>query len=169
MIASNLPVWVLLQPRDYINSHQLKAMMACLLIGLAWKGPKLDAPAIRETIPDTVNPIFPGIFTLIACGATSGFHGLVSSGVTSKQLNKMRDARAIGYTGMMGESLLSVLVMIVVCSAGSWAKVYEKGMNWTGFITAGGTFLEQLGFDSQPAVTVMNVLVVSFAATTLDS
>merc|ERR1719422_2791444 len=107
--------------------------MTCLLIGLAWKGPKFDAPAIRETIPDTVSPIFPGMFTLIACGATSGFHGLVSSGVTSKQLDKMTDARPIGYSAMMGESMLSTVVIICVCSAGTWSTTYESNMNWLGF------------------------------------
>jgi len=171
MVAACLPVWALLQPRDYINSHQLKVVMAALILGLVIKVPKLDADAIRSDIGhvEDRNPIFPMMFTLIACGATSGFHGLVSSGVTSKQLDRMRDARAIGYSAMMGESLLAALVIVVVCSAGTWKKVYATGMNWTGFLAAGGKVLEELGFDSRPARTIMNVLLVSFAATTLDS
>jgi len=171
MVAACLPVWALLQPRDYINSHQLKVVMAALILGLVIKGPKLDADAIRSDIGhvEDRNPIFPMMFTLIACGATSGFHGLVSSGVTSKQLDRMRDARAIGYSAMMGESLLAALVIVVVCSAGTWKEVYATEMNWTGFLAAGGKVLEELGFDSRPARTIMNVLLVSFAATTLDS
>ncbi|CAE8737460.1 unnamed protein product [Polarella glacialis] len=171
MVAACIPVWVLLQPRDFLNSHQLKVVMAALLLALVIKGPKLDADAIRQdrgTVEDR-EPIFPNMFTLIACGATSGFHGLVSTGVTSKQLNKMRDARVVGYTAMMGESCLSALVMVVVCSAGTWKTVYAKSMNWTGFLAAGGTLLEELGIDPDPAFSIMCVLVVSFAATTLDS
>ena len=148
--------------------------MVALTLAILIKGPKLDADAIRDsdtysqTIEDR-SPIFPMMFTLVACGATSGFHGLVSTGITSKQLNKMRDSRVIGYSGMMGESMLSTLVIVVVCSSGTWATQYATGMNWTGFLTAGGVFLEELGFEPRPARTIMNVLVVSFAATTLDS
>jgi len=171
-IAATLPVWTLLQPRDFINSHQLKVVLAGLIVGIVIKGPQLDAPAVRDELHENIDersPIFPMMFTLVACGATSGFHGLVSSGVTSKQLDKMRDARPIGYSAMMGESMLSMVVIICVCSAGTWSAVYADGMNWTGFLTSGATFLEELRLTSRFARTVMNVLVVSFAATTLDS
>lgn len=170
MVASVLPVWVLLQPRDYVNSHQLKAVLACLLIGLAVEAPKIDAPAVRKDIPDSVDNVFPGMFTLIACGATSGFHGLVSSGVTSKQVSKMTATRVIGYSSMLGESALSALVIIAVCSTGKWAKDYASYGKWTPFLGAGADLLKWLpGAGSVERMTIMNVLVVSFAATTLDS
>lgn len=172
MAAATLPVWVLLQPRDFINSHQLKVVMLGLVLCLFGKGNKIDAPAVRTDLSDTFlekSPIFPMMFTTIACGATSGFHALVSSGVTSKQLNKMRDARPIGYSAMMGESTLSVLVIVVVSSAGTWKTLHANGSNWAGFLAAGGVLLEELGIDPRPARSIMNVLIVSFAATTLDS
>merc|ERR1719480_562351 len=108
--ASITPVWLLLQPRDFLNSHQLKLMMFFLVLGLLHNGPKIDAPAINsdpDSTSEKYNPLFPMLFTTIACGAVSGFHGLVSSGVTSKQLDKMTDARPIGYGGMLGECSLS--------------------------------------------------------------
>ena len=171
MVAACLPVWVLLQPRDFINSHQLKCVMFFLLLALVVKCPTLDADAVRSDLGNVEdrNPVFPMMFTLVACGATSGFHGLVSSGVTSKQVKHMRDTRPVGYTAMMGESTLSALVIVIVCSAGTWKATYSTGMNWTGFLSAGGTLLESLGFGSKFARTAMDVLVVSFAATTLDS
>ena len=90
LIVSVLPVWVVLQPRDFINSHQLKACMLLLLIGLVIKSPSLDGPAFRSSVggvnEDGGFAVFPMLFTTIACGSVSGFHGLVSSGVTSKQV-----------------------------------------------------------------------------------
>ena len=80
----------------------------------------------------------------------------------------MRDSRVIGYSGMMGESMLSTLVIVLVCSPGTWATQYATGMNWTGFLTAGDVFLEELGLEPRLARTIMDVLVLSFAGTTLD-
>ena len=109
------------------------------------------------------------MFTLILCGTTGGFHGLVSTGHASKQLSKMRDSQVIGCSEMMGESLLSTLVIVLVCFSERWATQYATGVNWTSFLTAGGVFLEELGLEPGPARTIMNVLPVSFAGTTLDS
>ena len=87
-IASLFPVWLLLQPRDFINSHQLIVGLGLIFLGIFIAQPLIDAPAIREVSDPGAPPIFPMLFVTIACGAISGFHGLVSSGTTSKQVNQ---------------------------------------------------------------------------------
>jgi carbon starvation protein len=130
--ASVLPVWVLLQPRDFINSHQLMVALALLVTGLAgaalWSGaPALtqSAPAIAKEIPADAPPIFPFLFITIACGAVSGFHCLVSSGTSSKQLDSETDAQYVGYGAMLLEGALAVLVILACCAGvgmGAWQK-----------------------------------------------
>ncbi|MFW6050894.1 MAG: carbon starvation protein A [Myxococcota bacterium] len=189
-IASLLPVWMLLQPRDFINGHQLFVGLALLFLGLFVAQPSFDAPALR-TGGDGAPPIFPILFVTIACGAISGFHGLVSSGTTSKQLDRLRDARPIGYGGMLGEGTLALAsTMAAVAGIGlvgacalpgqghvddlSWAVYYDSwahagGNKATAFVLGGGAFLEALGLHADLARTLMAVLVISFAATTLDT
>ncbi|MCD0460384.1 carbon starvation protein A [Roseiconus lacunae] len=122
-IASVLPVWLLLQPRDYINSLQLFVALALLVGGLAvasltgQANLSESAPAIAQEVPADAPSMFPFLFITIACGACSGFHCLVSSGTTSKQLEKATDAQAVGYGSMLLEGMLAVLV-ILACSAG---------------------------------------------------
>ena len=96
-----MPVWLLLQPRDYINSHQLVTGLFLLSAGLLILRPEVVAPAINPS-PEGAPSLIPFLFVTIACGAISGFHGLVSSGTTSKQLARMSDARPIGYGGIDG-------------------------------------------------------------------
>lgn len=122
--ASVLPVWLLLQPRDYINSQQLFVALILLTAGLAVARPEMVAPMLADNPPADAPPIFPFLFITIACGAVSGFHCLVSSGTTSKQLNSERDALFIGYGAMLLEGALAVLV-IVACCAGLGMGVYE--------------------------------------------
>ncbi|MDP6772594.1 MAG: carbon starvation CstA family protein, partial [Anaerolineales bacterium] len=95
-IASLLPVWLLLQPRDYINSHQLIVGLALIFIGIAIAQPVVEAPMIRSA-GEGVPSLFPLLFVTIACGAISGFHGLVASGTTSKQVSNIQDTKMIGY------------------------------------------------------------------------
>ena len=102
-VASLLPVWVLLQPRDYINSHQLFIGLSLLFLGVFVAQPEVTAPAVRSLNEPGVPHLFPMLFVTIACGAISGFHGLVSSGTSSKQLEKLSDSRIVGYGGMIGE------------------------------------------------------------------
>src|SRR5690606_6604253 len=106
--ASVLPVWMLLQPRDYINSHQLVVALALLCGGLLVARPEFAAPAINTTPPLDAPPIFPFLFITIACGAISGFHCLVSSGTSSKQLKTETDAQYVGYGAMLLEGALAV-------------------------------------------------------------
>lgn len=189
-VASLLPVWLLLQPRDFINSHQLVVGLALLFLGLFIAHPQFDAPAFRSA-GEGAPPIFPILFVTIACGAISGFHGLVSSGTTSKQLASMKDARAIGYGGMIGEGTLALAsTMAAVAGVGlvgacalpgqgqvadlSWGVYYDSwahaGANKAAaFVLGGGAFLEAVGLPAELARTLMAVLVISFAATTLDT
>ena len=189
-IASLLPVWLLLQPRDYINSHQLFVGLGLLFLGLFIAHPEFDAPAFR-TESQGAPPIFPILFVTVACGAISGFHGLVSSGTTSKQLNSMRDARPIGYGGMLGEGSLALAsTLAAVAGIGlvgactlpgqghvpdlSWSTYYDTwghaGSNKAAaFVLGGGAFLQQVGLSTELARTLMAVLVIAFAATSLDT
>ncbi len=173
-IASVMPVWMLLQPRDYINSHQLIVGLSLLLLGLFVMHPDMQAPAIN-TEANGAPPLFPLLFVTIACGAISGFHGLVSSGTTSKQINNMKDARAIGYGGMLGEGMLAVIATIAV-SAGlsNWGEHYH---NWSSsgltaiakFAEGSGNFIAALGFSVEAAQALVAILAISFAATSMDT
>ncbi len=123
-IASVLPVWMLLQPRDYINSHQLMVALVLLFLGLVAVHPDFVSPAYNSAGVANAPPIMPFLFITIACGAVSGFHCLVSSGTTSKQLERETDAQFVGFGGMLTEGMLAVLV-ILACCAGLGLGIYE--------------------------------------------
>jgi carbon starvation protein len=173
-VASVLPVWVLLQPRDYINSHQLFVGLAALILGILIGNPTIVAPAFNAA-PDDAPSILPFLFVTIACGAISGFHGLVSSGTTSKQISCATDAREIGYGGALGEGLLALIATLAV-SAGlaDWAGHYHSFQaaaagGISAFVQGAATFLEPLGISTGPGRVVIGVMVISFAATSLDT
>jgi carbon starvation protein len=178
-LASVLPVWLLLQPRDYINSLLLYLGLASSYLGLFLLKPSFVAPAVRAH-PQGAPPLFPFVFIVIACGAISGFHGLVSSGTTAKQLDRETHARFIGYGAMIGESVLGLL-SVVACTAGfatvdlwsqhysSWNAAQGLGNNIGAFISGTGRFLESLGVPADLGQAFMALVVVSFALTTLDS
>ena len=190
-IASLLPVWTLLQPRDYINSHQLFFGLALLILGIFVAQPIVDAPAIRSFSDPETPDLFPLLFVTIACGAISGFHGLVSSGTSSKQLEKLSDSRVVGYGGMIGEGTLALVSTIcavagisLVANANLPAVGFVEDLNWstyydtwahasgnkaTAFVLGGGALLKSIGFSESLANTLIAVLVISFAATTLDT
>lgn len=121
-VASVLPVWLLLQPRDFINSLQMLVALALLVVGLAVASVSgqadliRSAPAIASNIPSDAPPMLPFLFITIACGACSGFHCIVSSGTTSKQLRSAADAQLVGYGSMLGEGMLAVLVILACCA-----------------------------------------------------
>jgi len=177
--ASVLPVWLLLQPRDYLNSLLLYLGLGLAYIGFFALAPSFAAPAINAN-PADAPPIFPFVFIVIACGAVSGFHGLVSSGTTSKQIDKETDAVPIGYGGMIGESLLG-LMAVLACTAGfstpeGWAEHYAS---WTSadtlagkmqaFIDGAAMFVATLGVPMAVAQALIALVAVSFALTSLDS
>ncbi len=130
-IASVLPVWTLLQPRDFINSHELVLALVLLVLGLAVAGftGKADlfasAPAVAKDIPPDAPPIWPFLFITIACGAVSGFHCMVSSGTSSKQVASESDAQYVGYGAMLLEGGLAVVV-IIACCAGIGMGVFDR-------------------------------------------
>jgi len=177
--ASVLPVWLLLQARDFLNSLLLIVGLVLMYTGFFVLGPVFDAPAINPN-PAGAPPIFPFVFITIACGAASGFHSLVASGTTAKQLDRETDARPLGYGGMLAESLLA-LIAVLACTSTlggkeAWAKLY---VNWAAvqglgdklgvFIRGSASFIEELGVGGDLAVTLVAMVVVSFALTTLDS
>ncbi len=130
-IASVLPVWTLLQPRDFINSHELIVALVLLIGGLAIAGLTgradlfASAPAIAPDIPPDAPPIWPFLFITIACGAISGFHCMVSSGTSSKQVASEKDAQYVGYGAMLLEGGLAVIV-ILACCAGIGMGIFER-------------------------------------------
>jgi carbon starvation protein len=176
-LASVLPVWLLLQPRDYINSLLLYLGLGMMYAGFFILRPAFDAPAVHLN-PPGAPPFLPFVFITIACGAISGFHGLVSSGTTAKQIDKEGDARFIGYGGMIGESLLG-LISVLACTAGflspeRWHAHYGRwsqdlGLNMRAFIDGTSLFITQLGPPRDLARAFVALVAVSFALTTLDS
>jgi len=178
-VASVLPVWLLLQPRDYLNAHQLLTGLALLTVGLLVMRPVVQAPMVNLW-PEGAPPLVPFLFITIACGAISGFHGLVASGTTSKQVGCMTDARPIGYGGMLGEGILGMLAVLAstagFASAAEWSTHYASwgaasglGPKLDAFVTGGGRFVESLGIPLATGKTFIAVMVIAFAATTLDT
>ena len=199
-VASVLPVWTLLQPRDYVNSLQLISALGLIVAGLfvaAFGGGQggteltMVAPAFNPT-PEGAPMIFPFLFITIACGAVSGFHCLVSSGTSSKQISSEPDARFVGYGSMLTEGFLATLV-ILACGAGlglgvvsgggealvgeaAWAERYASwgaakglGAKVGAFVDGSANFLMAIGLSTGVAVALMGGLVASFAGTTLDT
>ena len=177
--ASVLPVWVLLQPRDFLNVLLLFLGLGSLYLGVFVGAPEFAAPAVHPT-PEGAPSMFPFVFIVIACGAASGFHSLVSSGTTAKQLDRETDARAIGYGGMIGESLLGLIAVLATTAGfsertewvshyGSWEQVQALGSKVANFINGAGTFLEALGIPLELGASFVSVIVVSYALTSLDS
>ncbi|HLR81522.1 MAG TPA: carbon starvation protein A [Paenalcaligenes sp.] len=175
-IASLLPVWMLLQPRDYINGLQLFVGLGLLYLAVFIANPTVVAPAINSNVPAGTPSMIPLLFVTIACGAISGFHGLVSSGTTSKQLNKESDARFVGYFGAVGEGSLA-LAAIIAASAGfatiaDWQALYHSfgqgGVN--AFVQGGAAIIQSgIGIDAEVSATLLTVMAALFAGTTMDT
>jgi carbon starvation protein len=178
-LASVLPVWALLQSRDFLNSLLLYLGLGLAYVGFFLLGPEFAAPAL-VTNPEGAPPLLPFVFITIACGAASGFHGLVSSGTTAKQLDKETHARPIGYGGMIGESLLGLLA-VLACTAGfasadlwhehyaSWDAAQGLSDKIGAFISGTTHFVTTLGVPEPLGRALIAMVVVSFALTTLDS
>lgn len=175
-IASMLPVWMLLQPRDYINGLQLFIGLGLLYISFLIVSPDVVAPAYNTNVPAGTPSLIPLLFVTIACGAISGFHGLVSTGTTSKQLNNEKDARLVGYFGAVGEGLLA-LAAILAATAGfatlaDWEAVYSSfGQGGVAaFVKGGGAIISQgVGISTELSATTLTVMAALFAGTTMDT
>ena len=179
-IASLLPVWLLLQPRDYINGLQLFIGLGVFFTAVLFANPTVVAPAINPNPPADVPPLIPLLFVTIACGAVSGFHGLVSSGTTSKQVDNEQDVRFVGFLGTVGEGALA-LASIIACTAG-FAALSEWNGYYTSFTSGGlpafvegggGILAAGLGFipfiTTEFGQTLLAVMAILFAATTMDT
>lgn len=177
-IASRLPVWLLLQPRDFINSHLLFFGLILIYVAVFVGRPEMVAPMVNSNVPADTPSILPLLFVTIACGAISGAHGLASAGTTSKMLNKETDARFVGYFGAVGEGMLA-LASILAVSAGfasfqSWQENYSSWVQASdgatpAFVFGAGSLLSNLGISPQLAAVFVGVMVVAFAATSLDT
>jgi carbon starvation protein len=194
-IASVLPVTTLLQPRDFINSHQLVVALALLVLGVffsAFAG-RLDivAPAVQAS-PAKAPPLWPFLFITIACGAISGFHSLVSSGTSAKQVRSEQDSLFVGYGSMLMEGTLATLVVIAVAAGigiayttkagetltgvaawtthySSWAAAAGLGSKVAAFVDGAANMIGTLGIPKGIGLVIMGVFVASFAGTTLDT
>jgi carbon starvation protein len=194
-VASTLPVTMLLQPRDYINAWQLFIIMALLAAGIVVSSVQgsleLIAPVVN-TAPAGAPPLLPFLFVTIACGAISGFHSLVASGTSPKQISKEPDAQFVGYGSMLLEGFLAVLVIICVAAgismgvkaldgtiltgADAWNRYYASWMGDKGItdkiapvVRGAANMLETIGLSQSLGVTLMGVFIASFAGTTLDT
>ncbi|WP_049914436.1 carbon starvation CstA family protein [Haloterrigena salina] len=194
--ASVLPVWMLLQPRDYLSSFLLYAgvggsllavIVGTLITGMgtdavhpetgaqltldittgAWYGFLGQGGPLAEMLP--LMPLFPLLFLTIACGTISGFHSLVSSGTTAKQLNKETDARLIGYGGMLAEGLLAAVALCAVTVVAIPASSGGIGLALPNFATGGGAILTALGIPFEYAAPFMALVLASFLLTSMDT
>ena len=178
-VASILPVWVLLQPRDFINGHQLFLCLGLLILGVLVTNPVIVAPAFNPNPPGAPS-WFPFLFITVACGAISGFHGLVCSGTTSKQIYSWKDARVIGYGAMLAEGLLALLATLAVATGfksqaawhihyASWDSANSLSAKIEVFVQGSGNFLAGLGIPAHLGEILIGVLIISFAATSMDT
>jgi len=170
-VASVIPVWVLLQPRDYLNSFLLYGLIVGSVIGLFLYHPTIQMTSYAGFKVGN-NYLFPVLFVTIACGALSGFHSLVGSGTTSKQLDKETDARLIGYGGMLIESLLAVVALItaVMLAPDIYKEIMTKGGGAVPVFASGtATFLATLGIPVATGKVFASLVVSAFALTSLDT
>ncbi|MGA1865670.1 MAG: carbon starvation protein A [bacterium] len=194
-IASAIPVTTLLQPRDYINAWELFIAMGLLVLGILATGIFKQLPMVAPAFnphPEGAPPMWPFIFIIIACGAISGFHSLVSSGTSAKQISSEKDALFVGYGSMLWESSLSVLV-IIACGAGlslayttkngailqgaaawnahygNWAGASGLGAKISAVVIGAANMMATIGIPKSIGIVIMGVFIASFAGTTLDT
>jgi len=195
-VASTLPVTTLLQPRDYINAWQLFIAMGLLVGGtvvssLSGNLP-LVAPAVNTDLPPNTPPIWPFMFVIIACGAISGFHSLVASGTSSKQISTETDCQFVGYGSMLLEGFLAILVLVCVAAGLGMALKLDDGTILTGqaawqhqygtwigakglsdklapVVIGAANMMGKIGLPEKVGITLMGVFIASFAGTTLDT
>ncbi len=173
-VASVTPVWILLQPRDYLNSNILYLVLIFSFLGILIANPTIKFPAFTGFVHPRLGSIFPILFVTVACGAISGFHSLVASGTTSKQLNTELDARPIGYGGMLIEGLLAVIALItaVVLLPSQYQVFFPQvgGANpITLFANGVGGFISKLGIPLKIGIIFAAMAIAEFALTSLDT
>ena len=169
-IASVVPVWALLQPRDYLNSYLLIAMIVAAVIGVFVANPTVNLPAFTSFYVEGTGYLFPILFVTIACGAVSGFHSLVSSGTASKQIKNEKNMLPVSFGAMLMESMLAVISLVAVASFATGAAA-DQGYTTPAQIFTGGisNFLATIGLPQKVVFTLINLAVSAFALTSLDS
>ncbi len=170
-IASVTPVWILLQPRDYLNSFLLYLVLIGAFIGLLFKHPAIEMPAFTAFVDPKLGSLFPILFVTVACGAISGFHSLVASGTTAKQLNKETDARPVGYGAMLIEGALATIALLtaIILTQSNYAADLKAGGPIAVFSAGVGGFVEKLGVSLHIGTTFAALAVSAFALTSLDT
>ncbi|MBS3818071.1 carbon starvation protein A [bacterium] len=173
-IASVTPVWILLQPRDYLNSNLLYLILIFSFFGILIANPSIEFPPFRGFVQPQLGFLFPILFVTVACGAISGFHSLVASGTTSKQLNCEPDARTVGYGGMLIEGLLAIIALItaIILIPSEYQNFFPKGGEAnpiTLFANGVGGFVSKLGIPPKIGIIFAAMAVAEFALTSLDT
>ena len=166
-IASVLPMWLLMEPRDYLSSFLLLGMVFGGVVGVLVANPVINMPAfVGFTVKG--QSLFPILFITIACGAVSGFHSLVSSGTSSKAIKNERDMLPVGYGAMLVESLLGVVALVIACAAASNGSL-PQGTPFQIFAGAIGGFFQMFGLPAAVSACIITMCVSALAMTTIDS
>ena len=171
-VASIVPVWILLQPRDYLSSFLLYAMLVLAVVAVVMARPDMSSIALLQS-PESTTPVFPVLFTTIACGAISGFHSLIASGTTSKQLDKESDAKPIAYGGMLLECVLAILTLCAVAYAYSWNAAHPDSALTGATAIFGGGIAGMIDPSRGSVYDILYTLLVltysAFCLTSLDT
>lgn len=173
-VASTAPVWILLQPRDYLNSFLLYAMIIGAVLGIIIYHPTLQMEGYSGFVVENSAGkqfLFPILFITVACGAISGFHSLVGSGTTSKQIDNEKDAKLIGYGGMLIECVLAVIAIISAAylTRDEFTSLLTEGGPVGVFATGVGTFMSKFGIPLVTGKSFVSLAVSAFALTSLDT
>ena len=168
-LAAVLPMWLLMQPRDYMTTFMFAGMILGAVIGLLVAHPKMNLPAFTGFHNDTLGDLFPILFVTVACGAVSGFHSLVSSGTSSKTVSNEKDMLKVGYGAMILESLLAILALCVAGAAAAADGTAASGTPFQIFSSGVAGFFEMFGIPVYAAQCFMTMCVSALALTSLDS
>ena len=168
-LAAVLPMWLLMQPRDYMTTFMFAGMILGAVIGLLVAHPKMNLPAFTGFHNDTLGDLFPILFVTVACGAVSGFHSLVSSGTSSKTISNEKDMLKVGYGAMILESLLAILALCVAGAAAAADGTAASGTPFQIFSSGVAGFFEMFGLPVYAAQCFMTMCVSALALTSLDS
>ena len=168
-LAAVLPMWFLMQPRDYMSTFMFAGMIAGAVLGLVFAHPTMNLPAYTGFHNESLGNLFPILFVTVACGAVSGFHSLVSSGTSSKTVSNEKDMLKVGYGAMVLESLLAVIALCVAGAAAGADGTAAVGTPFQIFSSGVAGFLEMFGIPVYVAQCFMTMCVSALAFTTLDS
>lgn len=168
-LAAVLPMWFVMQPRDYMSTFMFGGMIAGAVLGLIFAHPDMNLPAFTGFQNESLGTLFPILFVTVACGAVSGFHSLVSSGTSSKTISNEKDMLKVGYGAMVLESLLAVIALCVAGAAAGADGTAAVGTPFQIFSSGVAGFLEMFGIPVFVAQSFMTMCVSALAFTTLDS